>query len=227
MSAAPVSYMPQGYSAGFMPQQAYGAAPQGTYYGSSQVEGKVIDRYMVQGEARQIQEPYQVQSFQTVQEQQVTYESKEITVKVPRTVMEDVEVTYQVPAYETRTHTVQKPRTVMEEQMITEQVPRTVMQPRTVTVPQTYTTQMIQMQPKIVEYERPKIVPGRYVRTYDGQAQTVGYQQQPMMQQPMMTTMQQPISYGAPMYGGVISQPTYGTMGSAQPIATADDAISA
>jgi len=40
-------------------------------------------------------------------------ESKEITIKVPKVIMEDVEITYQVPAMETRSHTVQRPKTVM------------------------------------------------------------------------------------------------------------------
>jgi hypothetical protein len=40
-------------------------------------------------------------------------ESREITIKVPKVIMEDVEITYQVPAMETKTHTVQRPKTVM------------------------------------------------------------------------------------------------------------------
>ena len=36
-----------------------------------------------------------------------------MTIQVPKTVMEDVEITYQIPAMETRTHTLQRPKTVM------------------------------------------------------------------------------------------------------------------
>jgi hypothetical protein len=36
-----------------------------------------------------------------------------VTIQVPKTVMEDVEITYQVPAMESRTHTLQRPKTVM------------------------------------------------------------------------------------------------------------------
>jgi hypothetical protein len=221
----------------------YGGPPGATYYGSQQVGDKVIDRYMTMGETKQYQEPYQVMTYQTVNEQQITYETKEVTVKVPRTVMEDVEVTYQVPAYETRTHTVQKPKTVMEEQIITEQVPRTVMQARTIQVPQTQTYNTYQVVPKIVEYERPKVMPGRYVRTYDGPAQPMGYAQASYVAPttvvqgsapaeamrgsapaPIMTTMQQPIVYGGYPYGygGYPVVPSTST-----PIGQADDAISA
>jgi len=248
----PATYGYPGYGAGM--SAPYGGPPGATYYGSQQVDGKVVDRYMTMGETKQYQEPYQVMTYQTVNEQQVTYEAKEVTVKVPRTVMEDVEVTYQVPAYETRTHTVQKPKTVMEEQVITEQVPRTVMQARTVQVPQTQTYNTYQMVPKIVEYERPKVMPGRYVRTYDGPAQAMGYAQTtyaaptgviqgsapaPAVTMgsapaPVMTTMQQPIMYGGypgtyggypGAYPGTYGYPTVSP--TTTPIGQADDAISA
>jgi hypothetical protein len=39
--------------------------------------------------------------------------SREVTIQVPRVIMEEVEVTYNVPAMETRSHTVQRPKTVM------------------------------------------------------------------------------------------------------------------
>ena len=39
--------------------------------------------------------------------------SREITIQVPKVIMEEVEVTYNVPAMETRSHTVQRPKTVM------------------------------------------------------------------------------------------------------------------
>jgi hypothetical protein len=44
---------------------------------------------------------------------QTIMESREVTIKVPKVIMEDVEITYQVPAMETRTQTVQRPKTVM------------------------------------------------------------------------------------------------------------------
>ena len=44
---------------------------------------------------------------------QVIMESKEVTIKVPKVIMEEVEISYQVPAMETRTHTIQRPKTVM------------------------------------------------------------------------------------------------------------------
>ena len=40
-------------------------------------------------------------------------ESKEITIQVPKVIMEEVEITYQVPAMETKTRTVQRPKTIM------------------------------------------------------------------------------------------------------------------
>jgi len=45
--------------------------------------------------------------------EQVTMESREVTIQVPRVIMEEVEISYQVPAMETRTHTIQRPKTVM------------------------------------------------------------------------------------------------------------------
>ena len=44
---------------------------------------------------------------------QTIMESREVTVKVPKVIMEEVEITYQVPAMEERVHTVQRPKTVM------------------------------------------------------------------------------------------------------------------
>ena len=44
---------------------------------------------------------------------QVEMVSREVTIQVPRVIMEEVEVTYNVPAMETRSHTVQRPKTVM------------------------------------------------------------------------------------------------------------------
>ena len=40
-------------------------------------------------------------------------ESKEIAIQVPKVIMEEVEITYQVPAMETKTRTVQRPKTIM------------------------------------------------------------------------------------------------------------------
>merc|ERR1712127_704681 len=84
-----------------------------------------------------------VQTMQTVNETQTIMESREVTIKVPKVIMEDVEITYQVPAMETRTQTVQRPKTVMEEKEITVQEPRTVMETHSIQIPQythTYTT---------------------------------------------------------------------------------------
>ena len=44
---------------------------------------------------------------------QTVMESKEITIQVPKVIMEEVEITYQVPAMETKTRTVQRPKTIM------------------------------------------------------------------------------------------------------------------
>jgi hypothetical protein len=44
---------------------------------------------------------------------QTIMESREVTIKVPKVIMEEVEISYQVPAMETRTQTVQRPKTVM------------------------------------------------------------------------------------------------------------------
>ena len=99
-----------------------------------------------------------------------------MTIQVPKTVMEDVEITYQVPATETRTHTLQRPKTVMEDREVTVQEPRTVMESRQVQVPSYVMTQQTQIKSKVIEYERPKMVPGRYVKTYDAPAGS--YQQQ-------------------------------------------------
>jgi hypothetical protein len=97
----------------------------------------------------------------------VIYEEKEITIQVPKTVMEDVEITYQVPAMETKTHTLQRPKTVMEEKEITVQEPRTVMETQSVQIPAYVMAQQTVMKQKIVEYERPKIVQGKMLRAYE------------------------------------------------------------
>lgn len=105
----------------------------------------------------------------------------------------------------------------MEQQMITVNEPRTIMEPVPVQVPVVQTTQAVQMHHKIVEYERPRMIPGRMVRAYAGPTQTVG-----------MTGAQQYGSYAGPMqsYGaagaqqyGSFVQPQFGypTGGSAQP----------
>ena len=44
---------------------------------------------------------------------QTVMETKEITIQVPKVIMEEVEITYQVPAMETKTRTVQRPKTIM------------------------------------------------------------------------------------------------------------------
>merc|ERR1711990_212367 len=68
-------------------------------------------------------------------EYQTVMESKEITIQVPKVIMEEVEITYQVPAMETKTRTVQRPKTIMEDKEVTVQEPRTVMETRSVQVP--------------------------------------------------------------------------------------------
>merc|ERR1711966_142784 len=133
-------------------------------------------------------------------------EPRQVAIKVPRVVMEEVEVSYQVPAYETRTHTAQRPRTVMEEQTVTVQEPRMTTEQVPVQVPHVQTYQVAQQHHKVVEYQRPQMMPGRSLRTYQGPAQTVGTVQAPTpYTQPMTTTMPatytQPMSYGAMPYG--------------------------
>jgi len=77
-------------------------------------------------------------------ENQTTMEAVQIPIKVPRVIMEDHEISYQVPAMETRSHTVQRPRVVMETQEVPYQVPRTVMEPVQVQVPQQVTSHVAQ-----------------------------------------------------------------------------------
>eukprot|EP00282_Hemiselmis_andersenii_P026392 CAMPEP_0172007572 /NCGR_PEP_ID=MMETSP1041-20130122/6185_1 /TAXON_ID=464988 /ORGANISM="Hemiselmis andersenii, Strain CCMP439" /LENGTH=244 /DNA_ID=CAMNT_0012661709 /DNA_START=18 /DNA_END=752 /DNA_ORIENTATION=+ len=244
MSAQPT---PAGYT---MPYGAYaqpmmGTMPVGTMpMGAPMGYDGGIERMVVPGETQYINEPMQVQSFTTVAENQTYMEPQQVPIKVPRVVMEDVEVSYQVPAYETRTHTAQRPRTVMEEQTITVQEPRMTTEQVPVQVPHVQTYQVAQQHHKIVEYQRPQMVQGRYLRTYAGPAQTVGtvaaptpYTQpmattgytQPMATtgytQPMPTTM--PYGYGsvmAPAYAGI---PTISQAAPSNYQAPADDAISA
>jgi hypothetical protein len=157
-----------------------------------------IERMVVPGETQYVNEPFQVQSFTTVAENQTYMEPREVAIKVPRVVMEDVEVSYQVPAFETRTHTAQRPRTVMEEQTITVNEPRMATESVPVQVPHVQTYQVAQQHMKIVEYQRPQIMPGRYLRTYAGPATTTGTVTAPTpYTQPMATTM--PYGYGSMM----------------------------
>ena len=132
-----------------------------------QKDGKLIDQYMIPGEAKEVSEQVPVAGVQTVYDTQVIYEEKEITIQVPKTVMEDVEITYQVPAMETKTHTLQRPKTVMEDREITVQEPKTVIETQTVQIPAYVMAQQTVMKQKVVEYERPKIVQGKMLRTYE------------------------------------------------------------
>jgi hypothetical protein len=198
------------------PYGAYGAAPgygmanMGTYQSTHQVGESTIDRYIVPGQTMHIPEPVQVPSFTQVMENQTYMEPKQVTVKVPRTVMEDVEVSYQVPAMESRFHTAQRPKVVMEEQTITVNEPRTVMEPVQVQVPAVQTVNVTQMHHKVVEYERPRMIPGRMVRTFAGPTQTVGVTA-PTATQQFYTTGVAPVA--APVAAPVVT-------GSAAPIAT-------
>lgn len=117
----------------------------------------------------------------------------------------------------------------MEEQMITVNEPRTIMEPVPIQVPVVQTTQAVQMHHKIVEYERPRMIPGRMVRAYAGPTQTVGMTgAQQYGSYAGVTGAQQYGSYAGPMqsfggagaqqYGSFV-QPSYGypAGGSAQP----------
>lgn len=71
-------------------------------------------------------------------------------------------------------------------------------------------TRLVQ-QPRIVEYERPKMVPGRMVRAYAGPTQTLGMS----MMQPnaMGMSMMQPNIMDTGSFGGYPAYPGYPTMG--------------
>merc|ERR1719183_439997 len=102
--------------------QAYGSAapvpagmPPGVkYLGTIQKDGKLIDQYMIPGEAKEVSEQVPVAGVQTVYDTQVIYEEKEI-----------------------KTHTLQRPKTVMEDREITVQEPKTVIETQSVQVPVT------------------------------------------------------------------------------------------
>eukprot|EP00284_Hemiselmis_tepida_P001731 CAMPEP_0174952166 /NCGR_PEP_ID=MMETSP1355-20121228/95230_1 /TAXON_ID=464990 /ORGANISM="Hemiselmis tepida, Strain CCMP443" /LENGTH=215 /DNA_ID=CAMNT_0016199853 /DNA_START=16 /DNA_END=663 /DNA_ORIENTATION=+ len=210
----------QPFAAGYPTTMPYGAYPQMPMAGYGGYDAG-IERMIVPGETQYVNEPYQVQSFTTVAENQTYMEPREVAIKVPRVVMEDVEVSYQVPAYETRTHTAQRPRTVMEEQTITVQEPRMTTEQVPVQVPHVQTYQVAQQHHKIVEYQRPQMMPGRYLRTYAGPTQTVGTATAPTpYTQPMPTTATMPMSYGSvgmPMGYGGYGYPTMATATPAQP----------
>ena len=54
----------------------------------------------------------------------------------------------------------------MEDRQITVQEPKTVTVARVVPVAQTIQGQRIVETPRVVEYERPQVMPGRYLRSY-------------------------------------------------------------
>jgi len=115
----------------------------------------------------------------------------------------------------------------MEEQIITEQVPRTVMEPKMIQVPQQVMGYQTVTRDKVVEYERPQMIPGRYIGEQILPPQTVSVQMQQPMQQ--FSTIQQPMM-GQPMMGQpMMGQPMMSAPQSApvQPYQVADDAISA
>ena len=111
--------------------------------------------------------------------------------------------------------------TVPEARYHTEQVP--------VQVPQVITHQVAQQHSRVIEYQRPQMMPGRYLRTYAAPAQTIGTVQAPTSYtMPATTTVPMatmPMQYGmtpAMAYG------SYGMAGAPSSYqAPADDAISA
>jgi len=197
--------MPYGTMSGPAAGQGGMGGPQGSqYYNTVQSGGRTIDQYMIPGEMRAEQYQVPMQTMQTVMDTHVEYEERTVTIQVPKTVMEDVEITYQVPAMDTKTHTLQRPKTVMENREITVQEPRTVMERGQVQVPSYVMTQQTQIKHKVIEYERPKMVPGRYVRTVDAPMQQQMYTSGVPTQQ-MYTTGQQAYTTGMP-YGQPMQQ---------------------
>ncbi len=111
--------------------------------------------------------------------------------------------------------------------MITVQEPRTVMEPVAIQVPMQHTVQAVQVHQKIVEYERPRMIPGKLIRTVAGPTQTIGVTQAAAA--PVTTTVPAygyatgaayttgayPVTYGMPtMMGmGMPGQPTSASVG--------------
>jgi hypothetical protein len=169
-----------------------------------QKDGKLIDQYMIPGEAKEVSEQVPVAGVQTVYDTQVIYEEKEITIQVPKTVME------------TKTHTLQRPKTVMEDREITVQEPKTVIETQTVQIPAYVMAQQTVMKQKVVEYERPKIVQGKMLRTYESGQQ---YQTGAVTYTSGPVTMSEAEAKAAGLqYGTMMMQQASGSQaGSAQP----------
>merc|ERR1712100_28730 len=133
-----MSAQPSG-SAPTMPFMGYPGYPMA--YGYPMASQPVAGSATAQQPAPQMMTYQASQYFQAPQyvaprmEYQTVMESKEITIQVPKVIMEEVEITYQVPAMETKTRTVQRPKTIMEDKGVTVQEPRTVMETRSVQVP--------------------------------------------------------------------------------------------
>lgn len=61
---------------------------------------------------------------------------------------------------------MQRPKVEMEDRQVTVQEPKTITVSRVVPVAQTIQGQRIVETPRVVEYERPQVMPGRYLRSY-------------------------------------------------------------
>jgi hypothetical protein len=87
-------------------------------------------------------------------------------IKVPKTVAEDRKIQVPRQVLEPRRITVQRPKVEMEDRQVTVQEPKTITVSRVVPVAQTIQGQRIVETPRVVEYERPQVMPGRYLRSY-------------------------------------------------------------
>ncbi len=97
--------------------------------------------------------------------------------------------------------------------MITVQEARTVMEPVAIQVPQVQTVQALQVHQKIVEYERPRMIPGKLIRTVAGPTQTIGVTQaqaqytmptQTQYTMPAQGQYTMPMMYGYPGMGSMM-----------------------
>jgi len=127
----------------------------------------------------------------TVYVEQVQMETETRTIKVPKMIMEDKDIEVPKQIFETVTKTVQRPKTVMESKTITIQEPKSIQVPRQVQSTTMQTRTHWQQTPKIVEYERPQMVPGRYVKTYDAPAHAQQMYSSMQMYSPMQQGYQQ------------------------------------
>jgi len=97
---------------------------------------------------------------------QYVQETEKRIIKVPKTVAEDKKILVPRQVLEPRRITVQRPKVEMEDRQVTVQEPKTITVSRVVPVAQTIQGQRIVETPRVVEYERPQVMPGRYVRSY-------------------------------------------------------------